>query len=336
MRVGTKGQTYEWLEDWAELPHDQTAQRGWSHHDMVVTASGDVVAFHQTEPVLLVFDAAGRPVRSVPVEVREAHGMTLVRDPDGEKLWVADVGHKISADGSGGLAFERGERGTQVVKLAMDGRVEQRLDRPAIAAYDDGKYVPTAVAVDEERHGGSGDVWVADGYGESYLHRFDRDGKLIASFNGEEGGAGRFNCPHAVFVDRRRNEAELYVADRGNARVVVLGLSGEFRRVVGADFLNSPSALASFGQYLVVAELYARLAICDAEDQVVCYLGENGEVASSDGWPNSKDADGKVLRSQLLEKGKFNSPHGLATDADGNIYVSEWLIGGRVVKLARV
>jgi hypothetical protein len=30
---------------------------------------------------------------------------------------------------------------------------------------------------------------------------------------------------------------------------------------------------------------------------------------------------------------EFNSPHSLATDADGNLYVSEWLIAGRYTKL---
>jgi hypothetical protein len=31
----------------------------------------------------------------------------------------------------------------------------------------------------------------------------------------------------------------------------------------------------------------------------------------------------------------LNSPHTLAVDSDGNVYVAEWLIGGRVTKLAR-
>ena len=37
-----------------------------------------------------------------------------------------------------------------------------------------------------------------------------------------------------------------------------------------------------------------------------------------------------------LRPGLFNSPHGLAADADGHLYVAEWLIGGRTIKLARV
>ncbi|MCH8900464.1 MAG: hypothetical protein IH942_08265 [Acidobacteria bacterium] len=61
-----------------------------------------------------------------------------------------------------------------------------------------------------------------------------------------------------------------------------------------------------------------------------------GEDADADGWPNSKDSDGQVVPTSLLEPGKFNSPHGMAVDADGNLYVAEWLIGGRLTKLAKV
>ena len=47
------------------------------------------------------------------------------------------------------------------------------------------------------------------------------------------------------------------------------------------------------------------------------------------------NANGETVRTHLLEPGKFNSPHGVATDAAGNIYVSEWLIGGRYIKLTK-
>jgi hypothetical protein len=38
----------------------------------------------------------------------------------------------------------------------------------------------------------------------------------------------------------------------------------------------------------------------------------------------------------LIDAGKFNSPHGVAADTQGNIYVTEWIIGGRITKLAPV
>jgi DNA-binding beta-propeller fold protein YncE len=50
-------------------------------------------------------------------------------------------------------------------------------------------------------------------------------------------------------------------------------------------------------------------------------------VAETPGWPN--------VPADRIVPGKFNSPHGLAVDRDGNLYVAEWLIGGRTVKLVR-
>ena len=87
---------------------------------------------------------------------------------------------------------------------------------------------------------------------------------------------------------------------------------------------------------MIIAELKARLTVTDADDGLVCYLGANGPVSDVDGWPNNKNSAGEIVPTSLLEPGKFNSPHGMAVDADGNLYVAEWLIGGRFIKLARV
>jgi len=52
-----------------------------------------------------------------------------------------------------------------------------------------------------------------------------------------------------------------------------------------------------------------------------------------EGWPNNRDAGGELIPTALLEPGRFSSPHGMAVDAQGNLYIAEWLIGGRFIKL---
>jgi hypothetical protein len=123
------------------------------------------------------------------------------------------------------------------------------------------------------------------------------------------------------------------VADRGNGRIQVFRLDGSFDRVVGGSFLVSPSAFASYGGNLVVAELHARLAVIGPDDRLVCYLGEDGEACRRPGWPNGVDEHEHPVRAPDLRPGRFNSPHGLAVGTDGKLYVAEWLIGGRMIKL---
>lgn len=332
MQVSADGQVFDWVEGFGEMPAPEDAALGWAHHDLAVTRDGRVVGFHPERPEVVVLDAEGRLLSSFPTGLRDGHGITLVEEDGEECVWLADPGSKMRRAPGGGYERDTAPSG-QVVQFDLTGKERRRLATPNQPRYEQGPYRPTSAAVNELRFGGSGDIWVADGYGESVVHRFDATGQHLDTLTGEEGG-GRFNCPHAVFVDHRRPERpELLVADRANARVQVYDLDGRFDRVVGEGVLDSPSVFATLGDQLVVGELRARLTVLGPDDGLVGYLGENGEVCSQPGWPNALDEHGRSVRTGRLEVGRFNSPHGLAADAEGNLYVAEWLIGGRLVKL---
>ena len=335
MRIGSGEQTYEWIDGWASVPDSESARMGWAHPGIVVTEAGEVITAHAGDPTVLVFDRNGNLLRSWDSGVTDGHGITLVKEGADEYLWIADNGRKRFHTHAYDYPPGEGKTTGQVVKKTLDGETVMTLEPPDLPIYREGDYMPTSVAVNEERHAGNGDVWVADGYGQNHVHRYSKTGDYLGSINGEEGQAGAFNCPHGIFIDRRGSQAELYVADRTNARVQVYDLEGRFKRAFGSGFLTSPSGFVSHGDLLVIAELRARLAVLDADDSLVCYLGDNEAVCDVDGWPNNRNARGDLVRTALLEPGKFNSPHGMAVDGDGNLYVAEWLIGGRITKLTK-
>jgi hypothetical protein len=341
---------HDMTDDWADLSAVPEAVTSWAHNGIAVTAAGELIGFHAGQ--LVALDRSGRVSRSVRPGLTEGHGITLVREGDEERLWVSDPGfvfevgredgdEKWSAVFGKGVRVESGR--PRVVKMTLDGEVLVELPLPPRDPESPpgmmGDYCPCGTAVDEERLGGTGDLWVADGYGSSLVHRFDKHGDHRSSLTGEEGG-GRFLCPHAVFIDRRGGKiAELYIADRENRRVQVYDLDGRYLRTFGDGFLNSPSGFAVSEDMLVIAELYSRLAVFDAADTFVGYVGatdsaQKGTVwPERPGWPNALSNGGRVERAYPPAAHTFNSPHSLAVDADGNLYVSEWLIGGRYTKL---
>lgn len=309
--IGTGSHRFKWIDNWARIPDTASGRENGRTHGVVVTASGDVMVFNQANPGVLVFASDGTLKSTWGDRFLGAHGMTLVREGDEEFLWLTDQDSR------------------EVVKTTLDGKTVMTLDRADHPIYETRKYFPTWVAVNEERFGGNGDIWVADGYGSFFCHRYDRGGRYLDSINGEEGEVGAFDCPHGLWTDTRRLNAELYIADRGNKRFQVYSMDGKFKRSFGEDFLTSPDGASRYGaDGLLVPELFARITILDAEDNLACHLGANEGALQEDGWPNLPD--------HLLKPGRFNSPHGAAADADGNIYVVEWIIGGRITKLERI
>jgi len=332
---------------WGELQAVPEGTSSWAHSGLAASANGEVIGFHAGQ--LVAFDVDGHILRVVRPGLTEGHGITLVREGDEEFLWITDPGFVFGYTDAGGETWESlfgtgigcEKREPRVVKMSLDGEIRFELPIPETDPHSPpgmmGRYCPCGAAVDEERHGGSGDIWVADGYGSSLVHRFDKDGTHVSSLTGEEGG-GRFVCPHAIFIDRRGGKApELYIADRENRRVQVYDLEGRYLRSFGENFLSSPSGFARWDNLLVIAELYARLAVIDADDNLVGYLGADPNAKEGwperPGWPNALGEDGCVIAPHLPDPGRFNSPHSVAVDADGNLYVSEWLVGGRYTKL---
>ena len=318
---------YEWIDGWGPVA-DPTA---WPHRGLVTLASGDIAMFEAGARRVQVIAPDGALLRTTLMPVAEAHGMTVDHSVSGtERLWLADAANQLRPDA--GYVFPATSDTSLVIAVSIDGRELQRLGRPDHAAYRDGAaYRPTAVAIVP----GSGDIWVADGYGQSLVHRFSADGTYRGTLDGTE-GAGRFKTCHFVYADTRRGDAELYVCDRTNARIQVYGPDGRFRRLIDTGSLVAPTWIAADDDRLVLVEFKPpQLTILDRDDRVIGHLGLDTDAPSRPGWPNDRDAAGLPVRSAALRPGRFNSPHAVTVGHDGSLYVTEWLIGGRTTKLRR-
>ena len=92
---------------------------------------------------------------------------------------------------------------------------------------------PTDVAWDA-----NGNIYVADGYGNSRVAKYDRNGTWLKNWGSRGTGEGQFNIVHGIVVDAQGN---VYVGDEGNKRVQVFDSEGTFK----TQFANvgAPTAL---------------------------------------------------------------------------------------------
>lgn len=184
---------------------------------------------------------------------------------------------------------------------------------------DDRKYSPTSVAVDP-----NGAVWVADGYGQSLVHRYTPEGEVDLTLDG-------FATPHSAAAV----EDALLVCDRANGRVQEYDFDGTFRRTLAQGVVVTPTDLVALGDLLVLTDFTtARVTVLTRDGELVEHLAAGNRSPEEDAWPNARATSGDIVPPPLRQ-GVLNSPHTLAVDRDGNVYVAEWLIGGRVTKLAR-
>ncbi|UUO06258.1 peptidase [Blastopirellula sp. J2-11] len=313
VRVGSGEHTYECHHYWGELP--SSVQWG-ATHGVALDKSGLIYITHQSPAgeamdAVVAFDADGKCVRSFGKEFHGGgHGLELRAEDGQEFLYLCDVKNR------------------QIAKLDLKGEVVWRQGFPEQSGkYKNAKgYCPTNIALAP-----SGGFYVGDGYGSHYVHQYDADANWVRSWGGRGTKPGELNCPHGLYVDTRPGrEPSLAVTDRANNRLQYFSLDGEHLSYV--DNLVYPSSLDVQGEVMLVGELDSRLTLLDKENNVITYLDDDPA------WRKTVNANGRRVRSQRDKwvEGKFVHPHDATFDADGNIYLAEWVVGGRVSFLKKV
>ena len=298
--IGEGAQRYAWVSGWLKTPDGKDI--GNTHGSIVEDSHGDLYVNSDTDHAISVYSQDGKFLRAFAGDQGEGiHGMCIVIEKDGEFLY--HVNHR--------LHLWR--------KLKLDGTVVFSKGTPMESGkYDDeSKFHPTSVAVVPD-----GDIYVADGYGTSWVHRFDHAGNYKSSF----GGPGAMNCPHGMLYDTRTTPPSLLIADRENHRMLVCDMDGKTKSVVEGMF-RRPCSMQSHDGFLAVPDLAGRVTILDANNHLVCHLGDNPD--------ESLRAQNRVPKEKWQD-GVFISPHSAHWDSHGNLYVMDWNYLGRVNKLERV
>ncbi|MFB9966386.1 hypothetical protein ACFFOP_27795 [Sinosporangium siamense] len=299
---------------WHTLAPGTPGSPEWSHSGIAVDQAGTVYWADPAGGAILVQPSAGGPPSRIEVPLLEIHGITYDHRDGREVLWLADPGFKMRPP-----RYEPEARDGSAGCLDLATREFRPLAQPDLPQYAEQPWRPTAVAL------GADVVVVADGYGASLVHFYHRSGHLRA-LDGSDSGTG-FRCPHGLAVLGH----DLVVADRGNHRLVLFRLDGAYLRSFTHPRLRSPTGLAVQGNTLVVTDLDGALLAVDLAGDRLEEIVPFPAGRKQPGWPNL-EREGVTVRPGLTA-GTLNSPHGVAVGADGSIYLTEWVIGGREIRL---
>ncbi len=296
-------------------------------------------AYGATASQLLLFDKTGKFLREVGKGLYAWSYAHAVRFDKDDNLWAIDKGSdmivRINPEGHVTMVFGR-------KKEASDNAEPWERVNPPRPPVPGQFRQPTDVAFDTE-----GNIYISDGYINSRVAKFTKDGDWVASL-GEPGGGklGNLNTPHTIANDAKGN---IYVGDRGNRRIQVIDpKTNQFVREIKIDAPVPADAQPWMGAKPDVARLLAADAppgaatMAPGAPWAICVTPPNASgtqyLYSSDAFPGrvyKLSLDGKVL-GMLGKSGhqakQFGWIHEIACPSENEIYVAE-LLNWRVQKL---
>ncbi len=273
-------------------------------HVFVYTRSGETRLFE--------FDEKGSYVRELGQGLYGfvfAHAVRVDKD---DNVWAVDEGSNMV------IKFNPQGRVTMVLGRRPEA-VDELTAMPGQGAYTGANkpYVfnrPTDVGWDA-----AGNIFVSDGYGESRVVKYDKNGRFIEAAGVRGNQSGELNLPHTLALDAQGN---VYVGDRSNARIQVWDSDLNFKTIY--DQVGSPWAICiSPGphQYLFVSNS----------------VPDNGDsrAAAQTGEIYKMDLDGTII-GKFGRAGKalkeFSTVHEIDCRNPNELFVSE-ITSWRVQKI---
>jgi sugar lactone lactonase YvrE len=283
-------------------------------------------AFGAAAAQLFEFDKNGTFVREIGRNLYAFSYAHAVRVDPQDNIWVVDKGSdmivKLTPQGRVAMVFGRKQEASE----AAVPWTHVTPPRPAV----NGQFrQPTDVTWDQQ-----GDIFISDGYINSRVAKFDKNGDWVKSWGDKGTGEGQFDTPHSIASDAKGN---IYVADRGNRRIQVFTPDGTFLRAISVTNVPVPTDAKPAIGNPIPAEATGTQG--PGAPWAVCITpGPNQVMFMSDAYPGriyKLSLDGKLL-GVLGKSGKqpkqFGWIHEIACPSDHELYVAE-LLNWRVQKL---
>lgn len=305
VRMGCGIMTFETVPGWG-LDANGKSQIGSTHGGVVVDQAGNI--YTSANMGVFVFSPEGKLIRRfVDDDHSSLHDIEIRKEGDDEFVYGA---RNLAGEG---IKFH-----------AETGDIVLRLKFPEESGLKLAKFSPTAITVAP-----NGDIYLSDGYASNHIFKYDATGKYVMHFGTKGNGLKEFNTAHGMTLDTRYDPPRLLVCDRNHqpkGRLLHYSLAGEYIDEVVTG-LGMPTSAAVSGDYVAVPDLHGRLVILDKSNTIMAVLGHNPDP--------SKRANFNIPQDQWIE-GIFSGTHGSYWDAEGNLYVQDWNVAGRIMKLVRV
>ncbi len=305
----TSETVFEPVPLWAKVPHGLWLREATS---VAVDSRDRVYVFNRGNMPVLVFDRDGNVVHMWGND-NPYQGVTSITDPYGNpmKAWAGNQytwAHSVRTDHEDNVWLVD-TVGNKIFKTDTMGKPKITVGTGIPSLRQGGEMFnrPTDVAINPL----NGDIFISDGYGNSRVHRLDKDGNHILSWGEPGSDDGQFSLPHNIAM---LGTKEVIVCDRENHRVQVFTVDGKFVR--------------SWHVHHAVAVWANR------EDDNTVYIAEQGPPPVQFGVRNlghrvsiyTRDGRlitriGNPLPGEAPDQ--FLWPHSVAVDSEGSVYVAD-------------